>query len=208
MARLPQSRRRRSGATRLTLALALALPLGCSGTLSGGAATQGGVEPPAPGPRARRGGAEGAAPAITALAGAWTFQRFLGGPPEDGQITDTTELDPAAGRHAHLVRQRAGGAAERSCETEAPDGTAWTDLLAALADPDLRAALAHPERVPRLPLDAGYFSCRHAGVALAVSDVPSSDAAARALVAALVRLRQAYLRVHAELIAAPACAGL
>src|SRR5215207_2309249 len=89
--------------------------------------------------------------ARTESRGDWTLMRFLGGPPEHGQITDTVRLDPAGGsRRVRIQRSRAGVPPDQACEADAPDGPGWAALLAAMTDPDLEAALAHPERMPLL----------------------------------------------------------
>jgi len=143
--------------------------------------------------------------------GEWTLLRFLGGPPRNGQITDTVRVDPGAGsRHVRIERNRAGVAEDRSCEADVAEDPAWAELVAALAAPDLVAALAHPERVPPLLLDAGYFACTHAGTRIALSDLEAPGGApdTAAAVAALHRLLGAYQRVLASVTVLPACKAL
>jgi hypothetical protein len=146
------------------------------------------------------------------LTGEWTLMRFLGGPPSAGQITDTTRLDPGAGsRHIRINRNRAGTSPDRSCEADAPDDPAWADFLAALADPNLEGGLVHPDRLPPLVIDAGYFACTHGGTRIAVSDaqgVAGDSSASVAAMAALRRLESAYQRVLAAVTALPACKAL
>lgn len=159
------------------------------------------------------GGAPGALPRARVSGGEWTMMRFLGGPPASGQITDTARLDPGAGsRHVRIERNRAGITPDGHCETDAPDDAAWADLLAALADPGLAGALAHPERLPLLMLDAGYFACTHAGTRIALSDfqaeLPGAAPATTAALEALRRLAGAYQRVLGEVTALPACRSL
>ena len=147
-------------------------------------------------------------PAPAVPAGEWTLMRFLGGPPAPGQITDTLHLDPAATRrHVRVERSRAGVSPDRVCELDASEDGAWSELLAALADGDLQDALAHPDRMPGLVLDAGYFACTHAGTRIAISDARNPANAPRET-AALARLDSAYERVLAEVTAQPACASL
>jgi hypothetical protein len=140
--------------------------------------------------------------------GPWTLMRFLGGPPAGGQITDTTVLDPSAGRRVHIERNRAGDPHDRSCDAEAREDAAWADLVAALGDPDLTRALAHESRMPLLVIDAGYFACTHAGSKIAVSDMQGGDSSAPRETAALRRLSSAYQRLHDEVVALPACGSL
>lgn len=149
----------------------------------------------------------GGAASGASAAGAWTFVRFRGGPPAPGQITDTVHLDGAS-RRVRVERNRASAGPDRSCEGVAPDGEAWRALAAALADADLQGALAQPERVPLLFLDAGYFTCGRGGVRVGVSDIDANDARAPRETAALRRLQAAYERFHREVVALPACAGL
>jgi hypothetical protein len=146
--------------------------------------------------------------AVAVQPGAWTMMRFLGGPPADGQITDTTTVDPARDHRVRVARNRAGAPADTACGADAPDDGAWRDLLAAMADPDLAAGLAHPDHVPPLLIDVGYFACAHGGVRIAVSDLGVNDARAPREATALRRLSSAYQRVHDEVVALPACTGL
>jgi hypothetical protein len=145
--------------------------------------------------------------------GEWTMMRFLGGPPASGQVTDTLRLDPGAGsRHVRIERNRAGMTPDRSCEADASDDAAWGELLAALADPGLAGGLAHPDRVPLLVMDAGYFACTHAGTRIALSDLqavlPAAAPETTAAIEALRRLAGAYQRVLAEVAALPTCKAL
>jgi hypothetical protein len=140
--------------------------------------------------------------------------RFLGGPPMAGQITDTLRFDPGARTHrVRIERNRVGIPHDQSCELDVPDDTAWTDLVAALADAALQDAWTHPDHVPLLAMDAGYFACTHAGVRIALSDMqtapdaPAHDDAARA-VAALSHLRDVYATAVGLWEALPACRGL
>jgi len=141
------------------------------------------------------------------LAGEWTFMRFLGGPPHVGQITDTLRVDGGS-RGVRVERNRASAGPDRTCEVTAPDGEAWRALVAAANDPDLQDALTHPERVPLLPLDVGYFACQHGRARIAVSDHRDGDAAAPRETAALRRLQTAYERFHREVVALPECGRL
>ncbi len=141
------------------------------------------------------------------LRGEWTLMRFLGGPPSRGQITDTMHWNGAANdRHLRIERSRAGVPGDVVCEVDAPDDKAWNDLLSALSDSDLQRALSHPDRVPALTIDAGYFACSRGQTHIAVSDVPSADSSAAREIAALRRLSSAYSRLHDEVVAARACA--
>jgi hypothetical protein len=132
---------------------------------------------------------------------------FLGGPPPTGQITDTVHVEPAAGRHVRVDRNRVGTTGDRTCELDAPDDAVWRAFVSALADPDLEAAFAHPDRVPGLVIDAGYFSCAHAGARVAISDV-QSDAHATEETRAVRRLAGAYTALHDATLAMPACNAL
>ena len=81
-------------------------------------------------------------------------------------------------------------------------------FVTAANDPDLRDAITHPERVPLLPLDVGYFACQHGRARIAVSDHRNNDAAAPRETAALRRLQTAYERFHREVVALPECGRL
>jgi hypothetical protein len=139
-------------------------------------------------------------------AGEWTLMHFLGGPPAQGQITDTIRLDPAAtGRRVRIERNRAGVAQDRTCEVVASDDAVWAELSAALADADLEAALAHPDRMPGLLIDVGYFSCTHRDARIAVSDHRGADSKAPREIVALRRLASAYDHLVAEVTAQSGC---
>lgn len=138
-----------------------------------------------------------------AMRGGWTLMPFAGGPPAPGQVTATIHVDPIAGRHMRSDRERVGGESS-ACELDTPDDATWS----ALADRDLHGAMAHPERVPSLVLDAGDFACTHRGTRIAVSDALVADAAAVDATAALRRLAAALDRALADWTAAPRCAAL
>jgi hypothetical protein len=146
--------------------------------------------------------------------GEWSLMHFLGGPPMAGQITDTLRFDPGTGtHHVRIERNRAGAPRDQSCELDPPGDTAWTDLVAALADATLQDAWSHPEHIPLLTMDAGYFACTHAGVRIALSDMQAAPPAtahddAASAVGALSRLRDAHEKALAEWEALPACRGL
>jgi hypothetical protein len=151
------------------------------------------------------GAGRGAAASVETARGPWKLVYFAGGPPLDGQITDTISCDPATGRRVHVERVRAGAAGTTSCEADIADDAAWSTLVEAMSDDDLRSALAHPDRLPGLVIDAGYFSCHHGGVDVAVSSASSSESAETK---AVRKLGSAYQRVRAIAIASPGCAGL
>jgi hypothetical protein len=135
--------------------------------------------------------------------------RFLGGPPARGQITDTIRLDPfATGRRVRIERNRAGISQDRACEVAASDDIVWAELSAALANADLEAALAHPDRMPGLVIDVGYFACTHTGARIAVSDDRRADSQAPREIAALRRVASAYDHVVAEITSQAACEKL
>jgi hypothetical protein len=125
-----------------------------------------------------------------------------------GQITDTMRVDPSAGRRVRIERNRAGVAEDVRCEADAPDDQAWAELVSALAADGIRRALAEPDRVPRLRIDAGYFACTHAGTRVAVSDSMDADKTSPQQTAALRRLAAASARVRDEVLRTPACKGL
>ena len=130
---------------------------------------------------------------------------FGGGPPAAGQITDTARLDPARDRNVHIERSVAGVEGTQSCEAEAADDAAWSALLEAMEDADLESALTHPDDLPRLMIDAGYFSCDHDGARVARSDMALAGQPA---LEAISRLHAAYDGVLVGVLASPSCAPL
>lgn len=151
------------------------------------------------------GGAQGSARSVDAIRGPWTMMRFAGGPPRDGQVTDTLHVDPSVGRSARIERTEAGIEGTKSCEALVADDAAWNALVDAMADDDLQAALGHPKDLPGLVVDGGYFTCNHAGVDIAVSSLSMTDAPA---LRALRKLQSAYDGVRSQLLASPSCAAL
>lgn len=153
------------------------------------------------------GGGGGANPSsIARVQGTYRLMRFAGGPPAPGQITDTTEIDVDTRRVT--IRREVTGGAPGSCELTAPDDAAWHDLIAAFADAGLASALANPDRIPRLPLDAGYFQCTRGAVTVAVSDIKRGDAESPLETAAIRNLQSAYERAHAAWTQTASCSAL
>lgn len=111
--------------------------------------------------------------ASTEAMGPWTLMLFRGGPPEPGQLTDTLEVDIDA-RRVKLTREKTGDPTPYVCDGVL-DGGALDRLAEALRAGDLRDALEHPDRIPSLAIDMGYFQASRGGVTIAVSDAFGKD---------------------------------
>ncbi|MFO0611944.1 MAG: hypothetical protein U0414_05125 [Polyangiaceae bacterium] len=141
------------------------------------------------------------APQADAL-GTWSFMRFRGGPPEPGQITDRLEIDFDA-RRVHLVRERALARVPEECTATLPADGALGALANELRVDAMRSALEHPDRIPSLRVDMGYFEAKRGAVTLAVSDAMGPDDGEEA--AALRDVASAFAGVLTEVLEAPEC---
>lgn len=72
-----------------------------------------------------------------------------------------------------------------------------------LTSSDAVSAIAHPERFPKLMIDAGYFHATHDDVTVAVSDVRREDEGDEA--ETLRKVQSLYGAVLADLLDLPAC---
>jgi hypothetical protein len=134
--------------------------------------------------------------------GEWTFFRFGGGPPAPGQITDTVTVDVDT-RAVTLSREHAGEPTKFTCAGVATDSERWRELAELLGSSAADAVIAHPDRLPRLMIDMGYFHATHAGVSVAVSDARREDEGDEA--ETLRKVQSLYGVLLADVLALPAC---